>query len=260
MNVFKAIITVSLVSVGVHAQEVLPVKTVDPAVTVVPATATQAPVMATQAPPAQPPQVTVPAVQPSDSEDDWRFGLGVSYNQTAEAKFKEVGGTIGAIAYGGGNAEIGIEEAFAIEAEFRKVPKHQLGLIFGVALEQERNLQSGYSDLGGYMGLHSELTIQTTILSASAAYRWNTVYVPFGINYSVYKVKSEPSLTAYKVNSGLGIHVGIGNYITKYVVFECQYRIQSANYYEWTPGTPDTSIYMEDSFIKSFAFAAKYIF
>jgi hypothetical protein len=157
-----------------------------------------------------------PAPKPDaiDHGDRWRFGLGVGLMISApDATFSDLSYSDGTTNISG-TAEFTYTRSMSLFIEGRRLPKQAWGYIGGLNIEQEREFEGGTIEGGGitlYLTGGSDASkVQFTTLYWSWAHRWETFYLPFGLNYSISKFTPASGFTGTHSASGsLGAQLGV---------------------------------------------------
>lgn len=182
---------------------------------------------------------TEPAPAPSpnkaplatESGGRWQFALGLGYMlSTQDGKFSDAraGATTG-------EAEFDYEKTYSLIAEARYLPANDWGVLLGLNYEGQRQFDGGTIKGGGVVvtltGGSDASKVQFSTLYASAAYRWNEFYLPFGLNYSV--VKFTPASTggnqAYDASGELGAQLGVGWFFEEHFAIELHSWVTGMN-------------------------------
>ncbi len=164
-----------------------------------------------EAPPPAPAAPAAPMTSEANSRR-WRFALGAGYILGSNTEFDDV-----KISAGGntvsGEAEFDLEQTFVIAIEGRYSPRQSWGFMGGLNYEGERKIEGGSVSGPGFQVTFGALNekVQVTTLYGSAVYRWDSFYLPFGLNYSVLKYKADPSSAAsVDEGGGIGAQLGVG--------------------------------------------------
>lgn len=154
-----------------------------------------------------------------------KFTLGLGHHAGSELRFSEVnfssGGTTDK-----GTYSFTTDSAIQLTAGAIMSEPNSWGIFAGVTLEQKRDLRSetvsvdsGASSTAYYVG--EKPTVQFTLIEVNAIYRWNTFYIPFGLNYSILRFTQPSGATAVvNAHGSTGAQLGVGFYATE------QFRIE----------------------------------
>lgn len=145
----------------------------------------------------------------------WHWGLGAGLMLAAaggkfnDAKFTGTGGTIT------GSADLEYSKVLSLLIEGRMLPRDSWGTLIGLNHEFERNFEGGTISGGGttvtMSGSGNVSKMQFTTLYASAAYRWETFYLPFGLNFNSVTFTPASGATGNSSASGsVGVQLGGG--------------------------------------------------
>ncbi|AFY00440.1 hypothetical protein [Bdellovibrio bacteriovorus] len=166
------------------------------------------------------PQVAMDEL-PSSLEERWasgpRLGFSVYYASANQANFEDVYATTSS-GSGNLNAEFGTDSSVGIGLTFARMKPQNWGISTSLLLEVGRKINtikftgSGGTASGNFTGTKPKLSF--LIGEAGLAYRWNTFYIPFGLNLSI------PTLTdtdgsSVEIYGGLGAYFGAGVLLTE---------------------------------------------
>jgi hypothetical protein len=159
-------------------------------------------------------------LQAAPVRDGWHFGVGGAY--ALPENFVSTNGTVSG--YSGTFSVSGqYYGTVAVELDARILRKESWGFIGALTYDGQHYFLSGTATVGGQTTSLSgnPSSIQTTVLSGSAAYRWGYFYLPFGLNFNTLTY-TPPSGFAGSASSGggLGAQLGVGFYITDKVTLE----------------------------------------
>lgn len=157
---------------------------------------------------------------------NWRFSLGGGYGLTYKMRFDSASYPV----VGSGRAEFDHETALSLEADARSLPIMSWGFIAALSIDTPRKMTSGtFTQSSGAAFGYSTVDVpklQTTALLINAAYRMNEFYVPFGLNYAVFKYTPRSSFGgSATAMGGIGAQFGAGIYATENVLIEYIYQL-----------------------------------
>lgn len=172
------------------------------------------------------PAPTETLAQPAPEEQArTKFSVGLGHHSGTEFRFND------ANFYSGGATDTGtysftLDGALQLTLAAIRSEPNSWGFFAGITFEQKRDLKfetvtldNGGTSTAYYVG--ERPTVQFTLIEANAIYRWNTFYIPFGLNYSLVKFTQPSSSTSVVDASGsMGAQLGIGFYVTD------QFRIE----------------------------------
>lgn len=161
--------------------------------------------------------------QNQDLDNLWNFSLGISYDLGTAAKFDSatISGTSGY------SYELEYDNSFSIEADARYLPQNSWGFITGLTYDFDRKLNTATLTGNGVSSSEDGQgrKLRTTVAYASAVYRWEKFYLPFGLNYS--DVTITPS-TNLSISGSVGVQLGIGYYVKDNFAIEAISRTLTA--------------------------------
>lgn len=197
------------------------------------------------APKPQSPEEESPSVSPG-VQRTWQFGLGLSYALRTYLKFDSVV-IDGSPGYSG---EFEYTNSFSITADARWTAPNSWGFIGGITFDGERKFDSGTISAGGgvsfrlYAG-ENPSKLRTGVVYASAVYRWERIYLPFGVNVSWARftpgrdsdISTNGSTADVSTSGGIGGQLGVGYYITPKFVVEGESRGAAVKLKATTPSS-----------------------
>lgn len=143
----------------------------------------------------------------------WRYGLGLSLNALSKLTFGNVTISTDSNSY---KFVLDYGNSQGLEFDIRKLPKNNWGFTGNLSYNFERSvtfLTISYSGGSIASDVSSPSKIQITELSANAAYRWDSFYLPIGINYSMVKfIPASGFSGSFSANGGIGWQAGLGFY------------------------------------------------
>lgn len=211
------------------------------------------------APPVAQPAPQAEAPKP---ERQWRFGLGVGYQlATSAAQFNNVS-VVGGGQQVSATGSLTYNQTYVLSAEGRFVRKHAWGFIGGLDYEGQRQFQSGSFSGGGQTvqltGGSGASKVQFTSVYASAVYRWEDFYLPFGLNFSFINFTPAAGATATgTTQGGVGAQIGIGYQFNDWFALEA---------YSWATAMQlniadsSTSLSTGTGYVPDFVLFAKFLF
>lgn len=129
-----------------------------------------------------------------------------------------------------GEASLTFKQALALSFEARRTPAHAWGILGGLHFESERKLHRGSIILGPFVAPLDvgDEKVQVSTLYVSAVYRWQTFYLPFGLNISSVKYTPSSGFTGtYDATGTVGGQLGAGWLLSDHFAFEI---------YSWVTG------------------------
>lgn len=153
----------------------------------------------------------------------WKFGLGASYSLTSKLTFSSVTVTDpNTNVTFAATTEIEYKNVPSFELDVRNNPQNSWGFLGGLTYDLSRDQGKTTVKVGDIISSSSGGgNIQMAILYASAVYRWNSFYLPFGFNYnSINSSGNGPS----GLKGGVGAQVGVGYYFNDNAVVEVMSR------------------------------------
>lgn len=140
-----------------------------------------------------------------------RFGIGAFLSTANKLRFDSMKFRSGGAEYTG-NASYSTDNVLGLQGEISTMEQESWGFNGGVTIEGKRNLSSYEVSIGGASGAGSTtggIALNVVTLYGNALYRWEKVYLPFGLNISVPSVEN-PSAALQNLRGGLGVQVGVG--------------------------------------------------
>lgn len=171
-----------------------------------------------------------PSSEPTPEDPaKWRFAIGLGQNlYSGDGEFNEgtVSGSGVSLSF---KMTMKLENATSIILEGRKLPVASWGYLGGLNYELARSIKSGTITINGTTnqvdGGGDKLQFAT--LYGSVAYRWQDVYLPFGININVVKWNTSASV---KVSNGSGVQLGVGWLFNDNLALELQSWVTSFSF------------------------------
>ncbi len=161
--------------------------------------------------------------EPPPSPSRFQFAAGLSYAILSSAKFS---GTLSQGADYGFSAEGKSGTGGAISADVRFWLNDSYGLMTGFDYELERKIDAGLryklDDLPTIDS--SDDKYQNLSVYLNFVFRFSTIYMPVGLNYSMVKYSSADASTA---TGSLGYQVGVGGMAMNHLALELFYRVSN---------------------------------
>ena len=166
------------------------------------------------------------------SEPSWHFGFGLGYSTNTKQTFDSVkltdnsGTSTGTINYEWENSP-------ELTLSLIKSEPHGWGRAINLTYVTQQKLKGASGTING-VSLTAVITDpaknESYILDGTFFYRWDSFYLPFGLNYSSHKYTLPSSAIGYSldVRGGLGAQVGIGFFIDN--KFSMEVKSRSLNY------------------------------
>lgn len=150
------------------------------------------------------------------------------YDTADKAEFEDVK-FLSATGNGTGKLNFNTVPSFGIGAEIWKSEANSWGFNAGLSYEPSRKIKSFDLTLNGESGSGTYDTdnpkLDMTVVHANAIYRWENIYLPFGINLASPKFIKSPGATAtMDWKGGVGTQIGIGVHLRESLAFELQAR------------------------------------
>lgn len=161
-----------------------------------------------------------------------RVALKASYDSGSSMRFDSGKFTTSGIPYTG-TANYKMESAAAVAAELVILEPRSWGAIAGFGIDFSRKIKSVDVEFSGTNAVGSftvagEPTLTLYTAYASAAYRWNTLYLPFGLNVTFPSISGAPTAIS-SLQPLLGAQLGLGAYLTDDVALELLFRGRGVN-------------------------------
>lgn len=130
------------------------------------------------------------------------------------------------------------EAALGLSIEVAMMEPESWGFSAGYQFEGAHKIDQVTMESGGttYSGKGADFELQVSDVYANAIYRWDQLYLPFGLNYSFVKVKNAP-LALKDVEGGVGMQVALGVNLTEHLAAEFGVRVLMVNANGQTIGT-----------------------
>lgn len=125
-------------------------------------------------------------------------------------------------------AEAEFQNGISFDLEVRKLGVKSFGYIGTINIDLPRNqtketLTSGNSKLETTSQLSK---LQAITFLTDAAYRWNRIYVPLGLNYALFNYTAKSGFSGSStVSGGIGFQIGLGVYAVENFAILAQYRM-----------------------------------
>lgn len=124
----------------------------------------------------------------TEAKDSYlRFGVTAFYSASNNAKYDDLKVTSSS-GTGYGSAEFGLSDAVGIGVSVALLDENSWGFIGSLQLESQRkikNIKVTGANGTTYGTFSSNPTLTNFYMEANAVYRWEKVYLPFGLNLSV---------------------------------------------------------------------------
>ncbi|KHD87605.1 MAG: hypothetical protein OM95_13525 [Bdellovibrio sp. ArHS] len=154
--------------------------------------------------------------EPSAEKSGYRLGLSVYYSTADKVEFKD--------AYifsfsGSGyvNSTYTVDTSAGLGLSYSKLEPQSWGTVWSLFWEPKRQIKSlkitgPGGTLSGNVTNNAEITL--FILEGAMAYRWENIYLPFGLNYTVPFLTYSYSTGSWNLTGSLGAYVGLGVLLT----------------------------------------------
>lgn len=173
-----------------------------------------------------------------------RFGMGTSY-----ALGYKTSGTItysttsNGINMGGGDLEMELENAPSVDFDLRYSPVNSWGLILGYSLDLGAKIERMKMAINGSSfeaRIIGDEKIQASSILISTVRRWEKFFIPFGLNVTQLKFKSDDP--RIEMSGGVGFQFGAGYWFTNNLVGEFYYKFNSI---DLSLRDPDTTLHLD---------------
>lgn len=198
----------------------------------------------------------------SITNESWRFsvGLGLNIGGKFESDLVFRDSSSGS-QVAKGKVDFDIDPAVSLDISAQYMPQNSWGFIGGFTYDSERETTGGEIIINGQRVIIAEDgdndKIQARVFHASAVYRWESLYLPFGLNYAAYTFKSSDVPTS--ISGGLGAQLGLGYVVNDNFSIEGMIRATSFEL-SYTDTDENLDVTFEDGFFSSFLIMGKYIF
>ncbi|AGH94521.1 hypothetical protein [Pseudobdellovibrio exovorus] len=188
---------------------------------------------------------------------EWQFAAGISHSIGSQMKFHEVkiSNTTGS-----SGATVDTPNILSLNLDARYLPKQAWGAIVGFNYDMPRRIRSGNFSGAAWGTPFTRTGDQISIFSlgASAAYRWDDVYAPIGINVSSINYETAGgSAASNSVKGGIGVQFGIGAYVQKDFALELMCKSAGVKLKSEEAGVVTE---YNKGFLTSLNFGVKYLF
>lgn len=145
-------------------------------------------------------------------DDQIHFGIGLGLSLIPKLNFKNGSASSATFLF---DSDWSLEGGYSVSADLRKMPSNRWGFLGQINHEGARKVSSiSFSSSGQtatVTGNSGAATLATTTIEANAVYRWNTFYIPFGLNYSKFNFQAASGFVgSYTVVDGIGAQFGLG--------------------------------------------------
>ena len=223
---------------------------------------------AAEAPPAPVPTESTPtdvaASEPPTTADKLarvRVAIKASYDSASSMRFSSGKLTTSGVPYSG-TVDYKMEGAGSIAGELVILELRSWGAIAGFGIDFSRKIKSvdvefvGTNAIGSFT-VNGDPTLTLYTVYASAAYRWDKLYLPFGLNITVPSISGAPTAIS-SLQPLLGVQVGLGAYLSDNVALELLLRGRGVNADSKTSGF--TTYELGRGSISSSEFSVKILF
>ncbi len=152
--------------------------------------------------------------QSQDSK--WKFVIGAGYIFAPSiVEFNDLKYSDSNHNHGSGTASLQYGTTYSISLEVKKLPQHSWGVFGGLNYQGEREFEKGYIIVGGdYLdiaGGSGASRVQFSTIYGNVAYRGESFYIPFGLNFSTVRFKPASGFEgSISVKGGPGAQFGVG--------------------------------------------------
>ena len=197
------------------------------------------------------------------TENHFKFAFGLNYNSSNTAEADLVYYDASAARAFTGTAEFDVKSYASLEFEVRHMQKQNWGFTAGLSLGAETEEQGGTIVLNGVTIVITSSAdpdkMRVVLLYGNAVYRFDEVYIPFGLNVSAIDYKVAGGGAKIETEGGLGAQFGLGYQFGDHVAFELLARSIAFNVKFTDLATSDTTEY-KDGHVTNLVLGAKYIF
>ena len=153
-----------------------------------------------------------------------KWSTSIFYSTADKLSFSNINATIDGEKYSG-NANYGIQNGFGLAIEAYQSDLNTWGWSAGIAYDNKREIKNYNITLGGASDASSYNTSPPSItfynIFGNVIYRWNKVYLPIGLNFSVPTLNSS---TGFSASGTLGSQIGLGVYVSNELSLELLMR------------------------------------
>ena len=116
---------------------------------------------------------------------------------------------------------VGSSDRFTAEAMYSG--QYSWGFNFGLSLDSAKKVENSSDSNPDFQAVGGNSVLDVKTLYANAVYRWQNLYLPFGINLSRVSIRN-PSAALASTNSFPGMQVGLGYLLGKHFALETGIR------------------------------------
>lgn len=194
-------------------------------------------------------------------DSGWRFGAGISLHGGSSANGDMVVTQLSNGAQlGKGDIEFETKAGPSLSFEARHSNANSWGFGAGVQVGTKVKFKKLKMKLNGTtteMQLEGEDKLQETSIYANAIYRWNSFYLPFGLNYTA--LSYSPKDPNFTIDGGIGLQLGFGFWLTNNFTIDVMVKASSLELTS-KDTTDDIQVKMEEAAIANLALGVKYFF
>jgi hypothetical protein len=168
--------------------------------------------------------------QPLKAEDvgDRHFKISLGFNTGTKLNFKEVTSVTGSTRTES-TSEMETSAPVEVGVSYLSVSKNDWGYSAGINYQTKRQIQSERINSGGtsvYSHFGTPAEIQITLIDGGGIYRFESFFIPFGVNYSIpVYLRPGGQTKTVSVHGALGLQGGLGYYIDESFVIELQFKL-----------------------------------
>lgn len=163
----------------------------------------------------------------------WRFGLGLGYSMPSKQNFDKVKVSDNT-GFDTGTYTYEWDSAPQLSLGFVRSSRNNWGQSINLTYVTQHKIKGASYTIdggtGGTLVITDPAKSESYILDGNLFYRWNSFYLPFGLNYSMHKYTMPASAVGYSVDvkGGLGAQLGIGFFLSN--KFSIEVNSRALNY------------------------------
>ncbi len=117
---------------------------------------------------------------------------------------------------------VGSSLHFAFEAAY--LAPHMWGVNCGFSKDSPKQIKNASDSVPAFVGIGGDTEISVRTYYLNALYRWQQVYVPFGLNFSEVSI-TQASVSLERVSTFPGLQGGIGYFLNEHLALEALLRL-----------------------------------
>lgn len=144
-------------------------------------------------------------------EKKWNFILGIGYMiASSDGRFDDANYSTSGLSIAS-SAKLSYSKVASLDIGIRNVEKNSWGFLGGLNYAFDRKFEDGSIGSIKVTSTSGSSKIQFTTLYANAVYKWNRLFVPFGLNYSIVKYTPASGFSGtFSESGGIGAQAGVG--------------------------------------------------